>query len=202
MQTLDPESYQSLRMGATVLEADAHGDKVLHLQDGRFLKLFRRKRLISSAALYPYAQRFADNIEALQQRGIPCPRVEQVYRIPAIQRDAVLYAPLPGLTLRQALAEPARPSAELAERLARFIARLHQSGVYFRSLHLGNILLTENDELGLIDVADMQCQKRPLNAWKRKRNFKHLLRYPKDQQLLEQRLGLANLTQLYRQALT
>lgn len=201
MQTLDLESYQILRSGAAVLEADGHGDKVLRLQDGRFLKLFRRKRLISSAALYPYAQRFADNIAALQQRGIPCPQVEQVYRIPAIQRDAVLYAPLPGTTLRQALAAPTHRSDRLAERLAQFIAQLHQSGVYFRSLHLGNILLMENDELGLIDVSDMQCQKRPLNAWKRKRNFKHLLRYPKDQQLLEQRLGLDNLTRLYRQAL-
>lgn len=199
MQTLDLASYQTLRSGATVLEADGHGDKVLQLPDGRILKLFRRKRLISSAALYPYARRFTDNITALQQRGIPCPEVEEIYRIPAIERDAVLYRPLPGDTLRQVL-KAASPQVEgLTVKLAGFIARLHNSGVYFRSLHLGNIIRTDSGELGLIDVADMQCQKRPLNAWKRKRNFKHLLRYTKDQQLLEKNLGLENLKHLYRQ---
>ena len=64
MQELDLSAYESLRAGATVLEADKHGDKVLRLPDGNFVKLFRRKRLISSAALYPYAQRFADNARA------------------------------------------------------------------------------------------------------------------------------------------
>lgn len=201
MQTLDLASYQTLRSGATVLEADGHGDKVLQLPDGRFLKLFRRKRLISSAALYPYAQRFSDNITALQQRGIPCPEVEAIFRIPAIERDAVLYRPLPGHTLRQVLKASQPDINGLDAKLATFVAHLHNNGVYFRSLHLGNILLTDRGELGLIDVADMQCQKRPLNVWKRKRNFKHLLRYTKDQQLLEQYLGLDNLKRLYQLAL-
>ncbi len=201
MQTLDLAKYQSLREGATVLEADGHGDKVLRLQDGSILKLFRRKRLISSAALYPYARRFTDNIAALERRGIPCPQVKDIYRIPAIERDAVLYEPLPGITLRQALGAADASVEGLAEQLASFIARLHREGVYFRSLHLGNILLTDNDALGLIDVADMKCQRGPLNAWKRKRNFKHMLRYTKDQQLLDDRLGLDRLKRLYRQAL-
>lgn len=200
MQTLDLASYQTLRHDAIVLEADGHGDKVLQLADGRILKLFRRKRLISSATLYPYAKRFADNISALQQRNIPCPQIEQVLRIPAIERDAVLYQPLPGHTLRQMFKEPSPHLIGLGEKLARFIAQLHNQGVYFRSLHLGNILLTDSGELGLIDVADMKCQKRPLNAWKRKRNFQHLLRYTKDQQLLEQHLGVATFMTLYHQA--
>jgi hypothetical protein len=45
------------------------------LADGSYLKLFRRKRLISSAAWYPYAQRFADNALALAAREHPLPRV-------------------------------------------------------------------------------------------------------------------------------
>jgi hypothetical protein len=61
MQKLDHTAYLNMRDGAEVLEADRHGDKVLRLTDGTMLKLFRRKRVLSSALWAPYAQRFADN---------------------------------------------------------------------------------------------------------------------------------------------
>jgi tRNA A-37 threonylcarbamoyl transferase component Bud32 len=200
MQPLEHHAYLTLREGAEVLEADRFGDKVLRLANGNFLKLFRRKRLITSAAIYPYAQRFADNLAALQLRNIPCPRIEQVYRIASISRDAVIYQPLPGETLRDVLASATKVADDLDARLGQFIARLHLSGVYFRSLHLGNILLTPTSELGLIDVADMRCQSRPLSTWKRRRNLQHLLRYQKDMTLIEQRLGWEMVMQHYRAA--
>lgn len=183
MQDLALSAYESLRAGAQVLEADKHGDKVLRLVDGNFLKLFRRKRLISSAALYPYAQRFADNARALQKLAIPCPEIIGVYRIAEIARDAVHYQPLPGLTLRQLI------SAEQTEELLRLhlgslIARLHDCGVYFRSLHLGNVVQTPEGALGLIDIADMKTQRRALSRAQRKRNFAHMLRYTRDRQWL------------------
>lgn len=92
-----------MREGAEVLEADRHGDKVLRLADGSILKIFRRKRLITSAALYPYAQRFANNAETLAKLGIPVPRIIAVGRIQEIARDAVHYEPLAGKTLREML---------------------------------------------------------------------------------------------------
>src|SRR5690606_7016912 len=103
MRTLEYARYSALREGAAVIEADGSGDKVLRLTDGSFLKLFRRKRLISSALWYPYAQRFADNCQTLTERSILCPRVRDVFRITGISRDAVHYDPLPGHTLRQLL---------------------------------------------------------------------------------------------------
>src|SRR5690606_7954122 len=65
----------------------------------------------------------------------------------------------------------------LARQLGEFIARLHQQGVMFRSLHLGNILLDDDGQLGLIDIADMRCWPWPLNRWQRARNFVHFFRY-------------------------
>ncbi|MGH8352416.1 MAG: toluene tolerance protein [Pseudomonas sp.] len=183
MQPLDHSAYLSLRDGATVLEADRYGDKVLRLVDGNFLKLFRRKRLLTSAALFPYAQRFADNAKALQLRGIPCPQVLGVYRAPSIQRDLVHYAPLPGQTLRQLLDERGNAEA-LREQLGRFVALLHESGIYFRSLHLGNIVLTPESALGLIDIADLRTQRLKLGKRLRLRNFRHMLRYPEDRDWL------------------
>jgi len=132
LQTLSHDEYLALRDGAQVLEFDRHGDKVLMLSDGSYLKLFRRKRLISSAAWYPYAQRFADNALALTERRIPCPEVLEVFRIPAIRRDAVRYRPLPGQTLRQ-LIRAGAATDDLRDRLGRFVARLHEAGIYFRS---------------------------------------------------------------------
>nr|WP_314876296.1 phosphotransferase [uncultured Pseudomonas sp.] len=183
MQALEQARYLALREGATVLEADGTGDKVLRLVDGSMLKLFRRKRLLSSAAWYPYAQRFADNCRHLAERQIPCPQVKAVYRIGAIERDAVHYEPLPGQTLRQVLEVPADHN-QLRAQLGRFIAILHERGVYFRSAHMGNVVLTPEGELGLIDIADLRIFRRPLRKSQRLRNFKHMLRYPLDRQWL------------------
>lgn len=188
---MEHSAYLALRENATVLEADGSGDKVLLLEDGTIFKLFRRKRLISSALLFPYAQRFADNIDALKKRGIPCPDVIATYRIASISRDGVRYTPLPGLTVRQVLKEHGE-SAPLRAELGTFIAHLHDQGVYFRSLHLGNVILTPDSKLGLIDISDMKCQRRPLSDSKRLRNFQHLLRYKEDRAwLVESDAGVA-----------
>jgi tRNA A-37 threonylcarbamoyl transferase component Bud32 len=179
LQTLSHDAYLALRASATVVERDLHGEKVLRLEDGNYLKLFRRKRLLSSAAWYPYAQRFADNAAELRQRGIPCPEVVDVFRIAGFSRDAVRYIPLAGRTLRQVIETDATPQ-DLPEKLGRFVARLHGSGIYFRSLHLGNILLTPSGALGLIDVADLRTQSRALDSNQRKRNLLRLHRDPPD----------------------
>ena len=196
MHPMEHSAYLALRENATVLEADGSGDKVLLLEDGTILKLFRRKRLISSALLFPYAQRFADNIDALKKRGIPCPDVIATYRIASISRDAVRYAPLPGLTIRQVLKEHGE-SAPLRAELGTFIAHLHDRGVYFRSLHLGNVILTPESKLGLIDISDMKCQRRALIDSKRLRNFQHLLRYKEDRAWLVESDGGAAFVSAY-----
>lgn len=176
MQTLSHDAYLALREGAEVIEYDAHGDKVLRLANGSYLKLFRRKRLISSAAWYPYAQRFADNAVALKAKGIPCPDIISVYRIPDIKRDAVHYLPLAGNTLRGLVAQGMDAATEerLKADFTRFIVRLHNCGVYFRSLHLGNVVLTPDQLFGLIDIADLRVYRQPLSVRLRSRNLKRL----------------------------
>jgi len=182
MHKLDHETYLRLREGARVLEADGYGDKVLHLVDGTFMKLFRRKRWFSSALLFPYAERFARNAGQLDRRHIPCPEVIDVYRVPAIMRDVVHYRPLAGRTLRELLHD-AIPGA-LQRELGAFVAGLHERGIYFRSLHLGNIVRTPDGALGLIDIADMRVQKRPLTLNQRLRNLRHLMRYESERKWL------------------
>lgn len=181
MQRLTADAYRGLVHNATQLEADGHGPKVLRLADGSFLKMFRRKRLISSEALWPYAARFAENAEALHGIGIPAPRVLCLYKIEAPRRTAVHYVGLPGITLRQAMRDADGPGrGRLVESFGRLLARLHEAGVYFRSLHLGNVLLLPDQQLGLIDFADMQIGRGPMSLAKRRRNLKHMQRYEQD----------------------
>lgn len=180
MQLLNHEDYLALRHQGKVIEQDGFGDKVIILQDGTFLKLFRRKRLITSAAIWPYAQRFANNAKKLEELGIPCPKIIQVYRIPSIERDAVHYYPLPGTTLRDLYRDEMEYPDDLRERFLKFVEHVQDLGVYFRSFHLGNVVLTPENELGLIDISDMKIFRRPLSKWQRKRNEEHMVRDAED----------------------
>ena len=178
MKTLSHKAFLALRGNAKILEADGHGEKVLALEDGTILKLFRRKRLFSSALLFPYAQRFGDNAAALRRIGVCSPQILDIVRVKEIKRDVVHYVPVPGSTLRQLFRENPGP-ADLATKrqaIASFITRLHDAGVYFRSLHLGNIVQIPNGEFGLIDISDLHIYPFSLPRFLRQRNLARLAR--------------------------
>ncbi|GHU26973.1 hypothetical protein AGMMS50256_05590 [Betaproteobacteria bacterium] len=177
---MEHEDFLALKAGAEVIEADSCGEKVLRLADGRLLKLFRRKRLISSAMWYPYALRFVDNAQALALRGIPVPRVIAALRIPSVKRDAVLYQPLEGTTLRDLVKHglDAQNERRVKKLFTAFVIRLHDLGIYFRSLHLGNVVLTPAGGLGLIDFSDLRIYRRPLPTFMRRRNIRRMLEMP------------------------
>lgn len=181
MKTLTRQDFDRLVSDATVVERDRHGLKVLRTNDGSFIKLFRRKHLLTTALIWPYAQRFADNAAKLRALGIPCVDVTEVAYCPTEKRHLVRYSPLPGRTLR----EVANESGLNQRQLARFLADLHRNGVYFRSIHLGNIIVhPQTGALGLIDVADLTVSNRELSCRKRLRNLTHMLRYRQDVELL------------------
>jgi tRNA A-37 threonylcarbamoyl transferase component Bud32 len=176
LKTLTQQEYQAMSEGARVLEADPHGAKVLLLADGTILKLFRRKRLVTSAMIFPYATRFASNARKLAALGVPVPEVIDVLRIPELGRDAVHYRPLPGVTLRQLAGEalPEERKRRLREAFNQLVVLLHDNGVYFRSLHIGNVIVTPDDRLGLIDFSDMRIYPWALGSYLRRRNIQRL----------------------------
>ncbi len=187
MQTLTETRYQSMREGCRVIEKDGFGDKVLGLRDGTILKIFRVKRTLSSAHFFPYSRRFMLNAKMLQKRGIPTIDVIELYQLPTRGLTAVHYRPLPGDTLRQRLREVDKGSneqCELLEKMATLTTKLHERGILFRSIHLGNIIVMPDGELGLIDISDMRCQSRPLSQRQRLRNLRHMSRYSEDVQAL------------------
>lgn len=183
IKTLSKCEYEELIEGADILEQDRHGVKVLRLKDGLFLKTFWYRRRFSSRRLYPEWLRFSVHAEALVRRDIPTVTVVDLFRIPHLGRTAVLYKPLKGHALRQ-VARSGEFNEKLAGRAGELIARLHQKGIYFRSLHFGNIILGSDGSMGLIDISCMKLYPWPLFRGARVRNLEHLLRYDEDLKII------------------
>lgn len=185
MRKLSRDESERLACGATVIEEDGLGPKVLRLSDGSFLKLFRRRRWFTSGGLIPYSQRFVNNSQRLAALGFVTPQILDLH-VTADGSQGVRYQPLPGQTLRQAFerAVSAEERKRLSHRLGRFFAQLHEQGVYFRSLHLGNVLLLEDGGFGLIDLADLRILPSPLSQELRQRNLRHMQRYAEDRSWL------------------
>ena len=161
-----------------LLEKDSHGPKVVRLVDGRLLKIMRSRRTPLLARLQPSAKRFQRNAQRLQQAGIATPLIDECVWI---DRDkavsACLYQPLPGEPLDSMFRKDKARFLELLPQLGAYIHQLHQRGIYFRSLHLGNILQTADGGFGLIDFLDMRFKRAPLGKRLVRRNFEHLRGY-------------------------
>lgn len=185
---LSKAEFETLIQDAEVLEQDGFGLKVLRLPNERIIKLFRRKRLISSQLWAPHAWRFDRNAKILRKRKIPTISVESTFEIPEMERQAVIYKELPGTTLRDWLQKHSDSEAkEQIEAFAAFVAQLHAQGILFRSLHLGNVLVTPDNKLALIDIVDMGFRWfGALTIQQRMRNFKHIGRYADDRILIAQ----------------
>ena len=179
MKTLSHKDYNMMIRDCNVLSSDGYGEKVLQLRDGRILKLFRLKRWFSSNLVFPYAKRFKANAEKLMCMGIPTVTDISIFNIPCIKRTAVLYMPLAGETLRAHINRFGMDRRLLTD-LASFISMIHIKGIYFRSIHFGNIIILSDGRLGLIDIADMKVFNSPLGVKRRLRNFRHFTRYKED----------------------
>jgi len=180
--------YEKLVDMAVVLAEDSHGPKVFQARDGRIVKLFRRKRIFSSALISPYARRFEQNAKRLYETGFHTVHVTGVYRIPGLRRDCVIYPRIPGRIIRELAKGDGVSRDAMGHALGKvgaLLAELHGQGFLFRSVHLGNIVSMPDGELALIDVSDLR--RWPWGGlpygW-RVRNFGHIWRYPEDRTII------------------
>lgn len=180
-ELLTDKALDGYLANAEILESDARsGIKVAKLADGNMLKFFRVKRWYSSARLFSYARSFCRNSERLRALNIPTVKIIQLFHYEDSERTAVLYEPLAGLTFMQLLKNEDLAEARVSD-LGKFIAHLHEIGVYFRGLHLGNIVLTPEGQLGLIDISEMTISPFRLSQHRRLRNFERFWRKKEDQ---------------------
>lgn len=196
MIKLNQKDFNNLIKDSKILLADYSGPKVLKLASGHCLKFFRVKKWLSSAMLYNYADRFADNAEKLTQLGINTVQIINRYKIPSGYikysklTKAIEYTYLEGDSLRDLILNNNFSNQE-AQYFGEFISNLHNLGIYFRANHFGNIIYNPNlnqdfkDQFGLIDIENTKFYNKPLNKHKRKRNFAQMIRYKSDKDWLE-----------------
>ncbi|MFV2091132.1 MAG: toluene tolerance protein [Pseudomonadales bacterium] len=172
MEWLSESKYQSLVEDHQVLESAKGVIKVMLLPDDRVVKLFPQKLRFSSTLVHPRGFRFVRNARRIASSGFHTVQVEQIFFSPTTRGYGVIYRLIEG----EAQQKLGSFDDSLVKALARLIANLHDSGIYFRALHLGNIILTNHGELALIDVADVRFSRRSLSQQRRCRNFQHLFR--------------------------
>lgn len=188
------ELLELLTGGKELVEEDGEALQQLELtpdcynvaltDDDRVIKFFRIKSLLSISLFYPYSVKFIRNTRRLHRLDIVAPVIEDFFFCPAIMRWGVVYPLLEGETLASRLGSLQEKDG-LFGPLAAFIAELHEKGIYFRALHLRNIIATVDNRLGLIDVTDISFQRKPLTLSQRQRNFGHFLKREFQREALE-----------------
>lgn len=166
---------------------------VIHPND-TITKLWARKKgFFSSATFDPYSNRFVRNADELAKRDIIVPKILNHFRLEKSHIQLVTYTSLPGQSIRELIhSEPNK--IDLAT-LSSYINSLHQKGILFGGMHLGNIIQMENG-YGLIDFTDVRFYKRPLSDKQRASNLRVPLRYQEDISAME-KAGLPNLIDTY-----
>lgn len=179
LRKLSRDQFEELIRDAECVMSDRIGPKLLRTRDGRCVKLFRRRHRLTTDLLYPPALRFCIAAQRLARRDVPSVTVESAWRVPAVRRHVIVYRELPGSTLREALCDSRRRET-LLEGFARFLARLHAAGVYFRAIHFGNVIVLEEDRFALIDIAECRFRRWSLGVGLRARNWRHVLAKKED----------------------
>ncbi len=182
---LTDDRLQALCQQGEVIERDERGIKVMRLDNGDFLKIFRARRWLSGARLYSHARRFCRNARRLQALNIPTVTIKSLHHLSVSGHTAVIYQPLAGQTLRQLMQAELPRLTALAEDLGKFLAELHDKGIHFHSLHSGNVLLTPDNKFGLIDISDMTIYPWPLMCNTRLRSFQRLGKYREEMKVVD-----------------
>lgn len=182
-QPMDQVAYKNIISQGKVLETDVWGTKVVETEEQNIVKFFRLKRVYSSALFFPYACRFKKNSRQLQSKGIKTVNVESIVYCMPEQRHVLTYKKIPGQPIK-ALLNKNETNSALITQLIQFVAELHAKGIYFRSLHFGNVIVNPAGEMVLIDIADLKIYPWSLSVNQRIRNWKHLLKYSFEKEII------------------
>lgn len=126
----------------------------------RFFSAFFRPCRLWIARPRPAGQRFASNGERLNECQIATPEISECLWVNREQAVSVcLYSPLTGGSLDQLYHQQRQQFDELLPALAELIHSLHRRGIYFRSLHQGNILQLPEGGFGLINFLDIRFKR-------------------------------------------
>ncbi len=180
MEKISVQQFHEITKDTIFLKGNHLKPKVLFKTSTQeIIKLIRKsKKFYSLSHIWSYAKRFESGSKRINALGIPALKWKYSYYYPTGKCHVVIYDFLEGIDLHS-LTQAKTPVH--CSKVLELIQRLHQAGVYFRDFHLGNVLLRENQQLALIDVASMSFQKSSLTPKQRARNFTHWFNRNEDQ---------------------
>lgn len=196
IRRIPKNSYLELQTSPTILKWN--GSKpVLAKNDHNIIKYFYKTTWnFSSGYWWSYAIRFEIHARRLRALGIAAPVVHDLLHYPEEHCYIVNYAYINGETIHS-MAK--RGNFMPMKKLPEFIAKLHKLGVYFRDLHLENIIWQDSADFALLDTIRIKFHKKSLNLQQRAHNLAFLLNRHEDQELFKE-FGFDKLVQTYLQA--
>lgn len=184
MQLITPTEFHTIchQPENILLKTTYDRPKMFETPDGMIIKVFYpRKKRYSSNSLKPYALRFCQNAERLRSLGFNTPIIHSIQHCAELHTYVIAYKKLHGQDAR-VLAQQDRT---IIDKVAAYIGDLHNQGIFFRSLHLEN-LLYDYKTFSLLDIVDVQFKKKSLSFFLRYRNLKHMFRILDDRKFWKQ----------------
>lgn len=180
MKTITQQELDHLCQNGRAIDHKGGYPAVIIHPDDTVTKIWARKKgLFSSTTISPYSKRFVTHARELKQRGIVVPEILNHAKLERSHVRIVTYRSLPGKSIRELLEED--PTQVDIPALAGYIHQLHEKGIYFGGMHLGNIIQRPDHQgYGLIDFTDVDFYPKPLSIKQRGYNLAVPLRYPKD----------------------
>jgi len=180
MQTISKEQLDTLCENGRAIDSKGGYPAVVIHPDDTITKIWARKKgFFSSSTFSPYSKRFVKHAARLARCGIVVPEILDHAKLEHSHVQIVTYRSLAGESIRELLEKA--PAQVNIPSLVSYIHHLHEKGILFGGMHLGNIIqLSNNEGYGLIDFTDVSFQSKPLNINQRARNLSVPMRYPDD----------------------
>ena len=178
MQILTDAQLADLVSQSSLLEGEVSKPKVLLDANGYIYKFFYQPdRKLSSRTLFPPFKQFVKNSQILSKRNVQTVSVCETMIAQDKRFDAIRYQAIEGHDFREHLKQSDHGAISI---IVDIMTELHHQGVFFRAIHLGNILHQPNGDYALIDISDCWFSFGKLNTFKRARNLAHLMNYHSD----------------------
>lgn len=172
MKFLAKMELEEIVKSSTVIFGLAERPGILISAKNEIVKFFYKRKRISTSILKPQAKRFQKNGIKLQQLQIKAPLVKEIFYCKAISGHLVTYDMIEGEDYREICG---KGDVDTLSTLPGFLNHLHELGVYFRAIHLGNLILTPSGEIALVDISDLSIRSGRLSVFRRARNLAHLI---------------------------
>lgn len=176
------KDYLNLTEGAKLIKRTRTKLRLLLSTENKIIKHIYKRKWFSTATLWPYATRFINNAKRLKSKNILVPEINAVYFYPKLNCDILIYDYVDGPTLYDIACNN---DLSFMPKFAHYIAMLHDLGIYFKDLHLGNIVV-KNDSYTLLDLESIHCKRRALTLTQRAQNLKYMFSIKEHVQFYQQ----------------